>query len=118
MGEETRAMLGEIDDLRKDCQQLQAENERLKSQLSLVEKQCQENGGNAAARLMKIEGLKKENEKLKAKTISSTERELANQCIKFTKQSEGGFTNIPLGWNLSEDIGLITQAEQALREDE
>jgi len=30
MGEETRVMLGEIDDLRKDCQQLQADNEKLK----------------------------------------------------------------------------------------
>lgn len=53
---------------------------------------------------------------LKTKAISIFERELANQCIKFTKQSNGGFANIPLGVNLIEDIGLITQAEQALKE--
>lgn len=58
----------------------------------------------------------KEIERLKGETVSSMQRELANQCIKFTKQSDGGFANIPLGYNLNEDIGLITQAEQALTE--
>jgi len=64
-----------------------------------------------------IKALKDENKQLRAKTISSLQRELANQCIKFTKQSDGGFANIPLGFNLGEDIGLITQAEQALKGD-
>ncbi len=60
--------------------------------------------------------LERQAQRLKAKTISPMGRELAKQCIKFTKQSDGGFANIPLGFNLSEDIGLIIQAEQDLKD--
>ncbi len=38
MGEETRAMLGEIDDLRDEVKRLQAENENLRAELT--EWQC------------------------------------------------------------------------------
>lgn len=42
-------------------------------------------------------------------------QELAIQCVDFVKNSPKGFEAIPLGYNLEEDMGLIQEAEQALK---
>ena len=61
--------------------------------------------------------LQAENKVLKKRySINSFQRELAVQCIDFVKNSPKGYGSIPLGYNLAEDIGIISQAEQALKE--